>query len=324
MKTILVSGANGIVGYGILKSLRLSKENYKLIGTTIYTDSVAPAFCDVFERAPMTSDPNYIDWLCGIVIKHNVDMIIPGIDADLYNWNKNKSTLTKTPTYVLLNNYDLIKLCQDKWLFYNDLKNRASELAISSKINGSFNDLINEFGLPLLLKPRKGSGSKGIVTINSKNEFEKVKDIYGSILMAQPIIGNEDEEYTVSAFFDKNHALCCYMSLRRKLSKEGYTEKALTADVSGFEEAISELANYYKPIGPTNFQFRIHNQSIKLLEINPRISSATSIRAAFDYNESDMSVRYFLDNEIPRQPFTRAGLAVRYVEEYIFYDRNYF
>ena len=33
MKTILVSGASGIVGYGILKSLKNC--GYKLIGTTI-------------------------------------------------------------------------------------------------------------------------------------------------------------------------------------------------------------------------------------------------------------------------------------------------
>jgi len=41
MKNILVSGASGIIGYGILRSLRLSGIPYKLIGTTIYPDSAA-------------------------------------------------------------------------------------------------------------------------------------------------------------------------------------------------------------------------------------------------------------------------------------------
>jgi carbamoyl-phosphate synthase large subunit len=61
---------------------------------------------------------------------------------------------------------------------------------------------------------------------------------------------------------------------------------------------------------------------LKLLEINPRISSATSIRAAFGYNESIMSVDYFLRGKVPMQPVVRKGVAIRYAEEHIFYDRN--
>ena len=58
MKTILVSGASGILGYGILKSLQQSNISYKLIGTSIYDDSIAPVFCDIFEKALRTDDSN--------------------------------------------------------------------------------------------------------------------------------------------------------------------------------------------------------------------------------------------------------------------------
>jgi carbamoyl-phosphate synthase large subunit len=88
MTTILVSGASGVVGYGTLKSLRQGNPEFKLIGTSIYDDSVTPAFCDIFELAPLTSDESYIDWLCGVIEKHQVDMIIPGIEADMLRWNK--------------------------------------------------------------------------------------------------------------------------------------------------------------------------------------------------------------------------------------------
>ena len=63
MKTILVSGASGIVGYGILRSLRKTHKNLTLIGTTIYEDSAAQGFCDIFEKAVRTDDPHYIQWL---------------------------------------------------------------------------------------------------------------------------------------------------------------------------------------------------------------------------------------------------------------------
>jgi carbamoyl-phosphate synthase large subunit len=110
------------------------------------------------------------------------------------------------------------------------------------------------------------------------------------------------------------------MGLRRKLSKEGFTEKAEVAIPPHAEEAIREMATLLKPVGPTNFQFRVHGDVLKLLEINPRISSATSIRAGFGYNESVMAVDYFLEGITPKQPAVKRGYAVRYTEDHIFYD----
>ena len=51
--TILVSGASGIVGYGILRSLK--NAGCTLIGTTIYEESPADCFSDIVEIAPKTS-----------------------------------------------------------------------------------------------------------------------------------------------------------------------------------------------------------------------------------------------------------------------------
>lgn len=322
MKTILVSGASGIVGYGVLKSLKQSREEYRLIGTTIYDDSIAPAFCDIFEQAPMTNSPEYINWLCDIIKKHNVDMIIPSIEADMIKWNVEREKLEQTGVKVLLNNPELINFCSDKWLFYEKLSTTKSELAIESRLTGTFEELEKDFGLPFLLKPRKGFASKGIVKVENKEIFTQNQHNLGTILMAQPIIGNVDEEYTISAFFDYESKLLCYMGLKRKLSKEGFTEKAEVVEINGAEEAINELAKIFKPIGATNFQFRTQNNRLKLLEINPRISSATSIRTSFGYNESIMSVDYFLNNIIPNQPKIKKGHAVRYTEDYIFYDSD--
>jgi carbamoyl-phosphate synthase large subunit len=57
-----------------------------------------------------------------------------------------------------------------------------------------------------------------------------------------------------------------------------------------------------------------------LLEINPRISSSTSIRTKFGYNEALMSVDYFLNGIIPTQPKIQKGKAIRYTEDLIIYE----
>jgi carbamoyl-phosphate synthase large subunit len=322
MKTILVSGASGIVGYGVLRSLKKSGKRLRLVGTTIYDDSVAQAFCDVFEQAPLTNNAAYIEWLLSIINKHAIDLIIPGIEVDMYKWAERVTELEKSRAKVMVNNKDLISLCKDKWLFYERLNKINTPYIIETSLASNFDYLANKFGLPFLLKPRSGFGSKGIITVDSLDVFLKYQRDIGSLLMVQPIVGNENEEFTTAAFCDGKGSFYASMTLKRKLSKEGFTEKAEVVEINGIHEALSTLCEYFKPIGPTNFQFRKHNGVVKLLEINPRISSATSIRTAFGYNECKMAVEFYLENKKPKQPLIKQGRAVRYTEDFIFYENR--
>jgi carbamoyl-phosphate synthase large subunit len=234
----------------------------------------------------------------------------------MFRWNENRKEVLSTGTIPLLNNKALIEICKDKWEFYKVLLLSHPRHAIPTTIEASF----GEYPLPFLLKPRQGYGSKGIIKVTSKSEFEMHKERIGKDLIQQPTVGRDDEEYTVSAFFDKKSMLLDYLPLKRKLSAEGYTQEAELAEFD-FTAMISELASTFKPIGPTNFQFRKEKDEMKLLEINPRISSATSIRTAMGYNESKMSVDYFLSNRSPSKldrSTIRGARAIRYIEDHIF------
>lgn len=314
---ILVSGASGIVGYGILRSLKNC--NCKLIGTTIYEHSPADCFSDIVLHPPLTVDESYIPWLTKTIKDYNVDMIIPAIEADMSCWNKHRRELEAAGTFVMLNNPKLVELCLDKWNFYKHLKDSGFKYLIKSSLEPDF----EQFELPFLLKPRCGFGSKGIVKVEDRETFDKYKLEIGENLMMQEFVGTVDEEYTASGFFDEESNLKATMAMKRKLSKQGFTEIAEVVEENGLTEVIKQLARILKPVGATNFQFRKHNGEWKLLEINPRISSSTSLKTAFGYNECKMTVDYFLNGKEIVQPKIRKGKAIRYTEDYIFYDSNY-
>ncbi len=316
MCTILVSGSSTIIGYGILKSLRKAYPEYRLIGISVHEDSAAPAFCDVFVKAPLTSDEYYISWLVDIIQKHNVSIAIPGIELDVLTWSERRTEIERSGVKLLLNNAELIQLCADKWLFYEYLVAHESPFAIPTALE--FDETNHEF--PLLLKPRKGSGSRGISVVNNVEELQRNIQPHQRSMIIQPVVGNEDSEFTTSGFFDFDSQLHAHVTLKRKLSAFGYTEAAEVVKVEGIENAILELSTIFKPVGPTNFQFRLEGSQLKLLEINPRISSTTSIRTAFGYNESAMGVELFLHNTLPDQPPIMSGRAVRYIEDLIYYD----
>jgi carbamoyl-phosphate synthase large subunit len=313
---ILVSGASGVVGYGIAKSLGMVHGQHKIIGTTIYDYSAAEVFCDVVEKILPTDHPGYMENLLNLIEKHKIDILIPSIECDMYKWNEERETLLTTRAFPLLNNSSLLDLCQDKWVFYTKLVVECPQYAIPTVPYVDY----GTFRVPFLLKPKIGFGSKGVIKIKSDDDLKNNNYSWRKNYMTQPIIGTDDEEYTVSGFFDKDSSLIDYFPLKRKLSGEGFTQQAEVAD-RNFEEVLVNLAKTFKPIGPTNFQFRMDGENPKLLEINPRISSATSIRAAFGYNESEMSIDYFLRFIRPEKQdkaMIMGRKAIRYTEDFIF------
>lgn len=315
--TILVSGASGIVGYGILRSIR-ERGGCFTIGTTIYPESPANCFADVVEIVPKTCEPNYINHLIALIKKYSVNMIIPAIEADMSAWNEHREELEAAGTFVLLNKSSLISFCLDKWEFYRCLEEKNYKGRILSSLEPDY----GHFESPFILKPRCGFGARGLVKIESEEHFQNYINDIGPKLMMQEYVGTDDEEYTISVFFDVESNIKAFMGLRRKLASAGYTEMASVIDAKEFLDDILFLAEIFKPIGPTNFQFRKHNGELKLLEINPRISSSTSIRCKFGYNESKMAIDYFLCCMDVSQPKIQNGKAIRYTEDYIFYDSN--
>lgn len=309
---ILVSGASGVLGYGILRCL--DREKYHLIGTTIYDESPAECFADEVLNPPVTVDENYIPWLIKTIKEKSIDIIFPGIEIDMEVWNKHREEIGATGCFVVLNNPELVELCLDKWEFYKKLEDADVECRIPTTNVADF----SAFPKPFIVKPRKGFGSKGFQIIESKEQFNAVKDCIGNDLIMQEKVGTAEQEYTVSAFFDYYSNIRALISQKRRLSRMGYTEIGEVVDIDyEIRPVISELAALFKPVGPTDFQFRKTDRGWKLLEINPRISASTSIRKAFGYNEAQMCIDYFLDNKEIIQPQIRYGKAIRYIEDYI-------
>jgi carbamoyl-phosphate synthase large subunit len=86
------------------------------------------------------------------------------------------------------------------------------------------------------------------------------------------------------------------------------------------DERIRQLCRHFEPEGPTNLQFRRDLGEYLLLEINPRISSSTSLRAAFGFNEAEACIRYYLEGRRPQLEHASGGSAVRFIEDWVRHD----
>lgn len=325
MRTVMVTGVGAIMGYGLLKSLREADPSLRLVGTDIYDDAAGRAWCDVFEQAPLTAEKRYAGWLLEVIARHEVDLLIPGIEQDVHWLSDNRALLQGTPCQVALNDPQLIDLSRDKWAMDQALMAMEEPCRIPSVLSGDFQALKEALGLPFLLKPRKGYASKGLVWVHQEQDFTGNAGLLGDVLMAQPVIGSAAQEFTVAVFGYGQGATGPTITLQRSLASDGSTAKARVCQHASLDEVVARLCRAFKPVGPTNLQFRRdHDGSWKLLEINPRISSTSSIRRAFGYNEAAMCLAFYLDHQAPPAPAVRTGFAVRFIEDLIIHDRDHF
>lgn len=320
----MVTGVGAIMGYGLLRSLRQIEPAVRLVGADIYPDAVGQVWSDVFEQAPYTASPEYAAWLCGVIERHRIDLLIPGIEQDVQRLSMEPEILSGLACKVALNNTDLVRLTQDKWLMHQELFRLGEVSRIPSYVEGNYETLVQKIGLPFILKPRRSYASKGLVRVTKRADFEVHAAFLGDVLMAQPLVGSDEQEYTVGVFGDGQGGVACSITLQRRLAADGSTAKAWVRHEPSLDEVVRRLCACFRPVGPTNLQFRRDVTGWKLLEINPRISSTSSLRAAFGYNEGRMCLDFFLGGHLPRQPAVRTGFAVRYIQDYVIHDRDHF
>ena len=313
---ILVTGVGAIIGYGLINSLRQCKYDVNIIGMDIYDDAYGQYICDKFIKAKLAADEDYPEWLKSVIKENDIDLVLFGVEQEAIRLAKDIDRLGEEKHKVVINRPNIIELSQDKWLTYKLLEENNIE-AIPTRIEGSFDELKNEFGCPFLLKPRRSYASKGIEKIHTEAELEYHREKTADQFMVQKIIGDAEHEYTAGAFGYGDGKCNKPIVMRRKLSGEGATAKAEVIDCPEIEEEIRRYSEILKPIGPTNFQFRKDGDKYLLLEINPRISSSTSLRTAFGYNEAEMCIDYFVNGILPQTGEIKKGTAIRYIADYI-------
>lgn len=321
MVTILVSGVSGIVGYGCVKTIK-KQSNYKVIGIAAYDSIVARKLCDEFYIAPFTSEKRYISWLKDFIKQNNINVLIPGIECDVYEWNRHRTELESLGIKLILNNEELIQNCYNKYSFYEMMKDLHPNIMITTMLDEGFENDVKKLSLPFVLKAQVGYGAKGFKIINSKKDYIDYKNSHNEDFICQRYINGK--EYTVGAFFNNDSELLYCISMERELSAMGYTQNAVVINNSKFEDLVRKIGKSVKAQGVTNFQFIENSEAIYLLEINPRVSSSTSIREMFGYNECLLAIEYAMEGKVFNEPIIRKGRASRYIEDVVEYDSDNF
>ena len=192
-------------------------------------------------------------------------MIVPGIDEELPILSKNKKILPE----LFLPNCKIIKICNNKWKFYNFcIKNNicVPHTSLAEKFNQS------KHTKKVIFKPINGRGSKGLII--SKNNGETYLTI--KLLKQKKILNNyiiqdymDGLEYTVtcSNLGEKN------IFFHSNKQKKGITIKAIYKNDKNLIKEIQKLNKILKKQIIFNIQLIKKQNKYYVIKINPRIST---------------------------------------------------
>lgn len=318
--SIVITGVGAVIGQGIIKSLNGSSDRYRLIGIDANPNSVGFNWTDASYSVPRTDDPRWADSIIDVCNRENTVILLPGIEQDVKALLRHLAKVVKnTHALPLLNSHKALAVGFDKWELYifasqNDIKMPLTCLATDVNIGS-----LDRFVYPLLLKPRKGMAGKGIYKVGNVDDLQfQMKHLLANEYIVQQYVGSDDEEYTVSVFGFKDGNISEPFVLKRRLNY-GSTFEAETFTDPKLSAIANRTAQLINIVGPTNFQFRRASDEYYLIEINPRFSSAVSIRSAFGFNEPLMAVESFLEGKSDIRLNLKTGRCFRYIEDNIIF-----
>lgn len=314
--TVLVTGAGGPLGQSIMKAVRCSELPCRLVATDLHPLSVGFQWADAHYLLPPAGEPGYLSQLTTICCQEQVDAVLIGSEGELQLLSQVRDTLEQaTGAVIIASSPQVLRIAADKWETVCFLSAHGLDYPRSAlpEAPEQLEALVREHGFPLIVKPRRGSGSKGLYKVHSRQELDHVLQL-ASRPVVQEYLQPDEQEYTTAVFVDNSGKPQGGIVMRRELAA-GLTYRAWVEENTAVAAAATAVAAALGPLGPCNVQLRLTERGPVPFEINARFSSTTAMRACFGYNEAEMALRsYVLGEEIvPPQP--HKGIALRFWDE---------
>ena len=304
---ILVSGVAGDIGLGIGRVLKEWGIFDRLYGIDVSDDHPAKIIFDQVNVAPGADNSSYLDWLCNFISINAINLFIPTSEVEIFVASNNLDQIQKH-TKILVNNQLIVNKSLDKWETLNFLASNG----VAVPTNGIVGQDI-PINFPVIIKPRRGQGSKGLQKIEDKSALKNCpKDS-----VWQDCLVPSDEEYTCAIYVSKDLNVKTLLIKRSLVG--GYTGKGVVVKNKKIRDYVESIAKVFNKPGCYNVQLTLTRDGPRVFEINPRLSSTLVFRDKLGFNDLRWWVSELLNIEYSVYEDVVEGTKIyRGNKEYIF------
>lgn len=267
----------------LLKAFRQSMHHSNIIGKIVTADlkHSAPAsfLADTAELVPRIDDPTYIDKLLDICDRHQIDLLVPLIDTELYLLSIHRQQFKERGVTLLISSAQTNEICYSKQKTGEFFKKIGVKTPKIYKL-----DDITDADFPLVLKPDTGSSSIGLYFLKTRSELNFLVNYVNNAIVQELVAG---DEYTIDVLLDFNGNVISIVPRLRMETRAGEISKGITVKNPALIAAAKYVAESLPgAIGCITIQcFLQPDGEIVFIEINPRFGGGypLSYRAGADF-----------------------------------------
>lgn len=243
---------------------------------------------DGYVITPNIYDEHYIEFLINYCKTKQIEAIISLFDIDLPVLAKNKALFEMNGIKLVVSDYNVTQICNDKWSTYEFLvrigvRQTPSFISIA-ETKAAITDGIVSY--PLFVKPRWGMGSIGIYKVDNEEEldvfykklnreifntylkYESSVDVNSCIIIQQAIKG---QEFGIEILNDLNGKHVATFAKKKVAMRSGETDIAETVDPKIFEDVASRISEHLRHIANLDVDCFVTDEGdIYVLEMNCR------------------------------------------------------
>jgi carbamoyl-phosphate synthase large subunit len=306
---VLVTGAGGPAAVSVLKSLR-SDPSVTLIAADMDPWAAGLYLVPAAERAliPAGLAAGFADALLQRCLAMRIDIVIPTVDSELRPLAAARARFAAAGTELLLAPDRALDLTLDKLALARCCADvvrvpRTESLAATDPASWAY---------PVIVKPRTGSGSRGISLVASARELGAM-DCAGEFLVQEYLPG---QEYSIDVLADRSgHIIAAVPRVREKVDS-GVSVAGRTVRDPELEQFGTAVARCTGLTYIANVQCRRDRlDRPALLEVNPRAPGALPLTVASGVDMPRLALDSLRGRRVPEHVDFREIAMVRFLEE---------
>lgn len=243
---------------------------------------------DDYVITPPIYHKEYITFLIDYCKSNHITAILSCFDIDIPVLASHKKEFQEEGIRLIVSDYKTAEICNDKWMTYNKLKEigiHTPETFVDIEIvKQRLKD--NKLHFPLIMKPRWGMGSIGIMIVENMDElnvfhaklhrnifntylkYESQIDVDKCIVIQEMIKG---QEYGLDILNDLNGEFITIIAKKKIALRAGETDIAEIVDSKDFWDVGEKLSENLRHIGNLDVDCFINqDDEISVLELNCR------------------------------------------------------
>ncbi len=310
---VLLTGAGGAAAVSFIKAVR--GEPYIIHAADIDPNAAGLYLVPAARRHLLLpgADPRFVTHLLDLCRSHRIDVLVPTVDSELLGVATAEDRFAAIGVRVMVASPETLTICLDKLSLLRWCGDTVP-VGRYAVLDGTFSP--DGWELPAIVKPRSGSGSRGVEVVQSIAQLAAFPHD-GRLLLQEFLPG---EEYSVDVLAGRDGRIAAAVPRARLKMDSGIAVTARTLHDPELEDVARRVAARIGLRYTANIQFRRDARGTPvLLEVNARFPGTMPLTVRSGVNMPLLSLRDVLGHSPPSGPLPFEDIAVvRYwTEEFI-------